>query len=47
MSSSKVPEIYDIVCVGGGPAGLGLLTALGRSNSVCDDGWLSDIARNI
>lgn len=25
---SSVPEIYDVVCVGGGPAGLGLLAAL-------------------
>ncbi|RAH72141.1 putative ubiquinone biosynthesis monooxgenase (Coq6) [Aspergillus aculeatinus CBS 121060] len=26
--SSASPEIYDVVCVGGGPAGLGLLAAL-------------------
>lgn len=26
------PEIYDVVCVGGGPAGLGLLAALRESN---------------
>lgn len=25
---SSIPEIYDVVCVGGGPAGLGLLAAL-------------------
>lgn len=24
----QVPDIYDVVCVGGGPAGLGLLAAL-------------------
>ncbi|KAH8676076.1 hypothetical protein BX600DRAFT_194952 [Xylariales sp. PMI_506] len=34
MYSSKVqPDIYDVVCVGGGPAGLSLLTAL-RANPV-------------
>ncbi|KAB5580168.1 hypothetical protein GE09DRAFT_1081182 [Coniochaeta sp. 2T2.1] len=32
-SSSSKPDIYDVVCVGGGPAGLSLLTAL-RSNPV-------------
>lgn len=26
------PDIYDVVCVGGGPAGLSLLTALRTSN---------------
>lgn len=26
--SPQLPDIYDIVCVGGGPAGLGLVTAL-------------------
>ncbi|SPN96852.1 related to monooxigenase [Cephalotrichum gorgonifer] len=30
-TSSAVPDIYDVVCVGGGPAGLSLLTAL-RAN---------------
>ncbi|OTA93670.1 hypothetical protein M434DRAFT_30805 [Hypoxylon sp. CO27-5] len=30
-ASSQHPDIYDVVCVGGGPAGLSLLTAL-RSN---------------
>ncbi|KAI0896888.1 ubiquinone biosynthesis hydrox [Annulohypoxylon nitens] len=30
-ASSKQPDIYDVVCVGGGPAGLSLFTAL-RSN---------------
>ncbi|RAL17156.1 putative ubiquinone biosynthesis monooxgenase (Coq6) [Aspergillus homomorphus CBS 101889] len=29
--SSASPEIYDVVCVGGGPAGLGLLAALRAS----------------
>ncbi|KAK4217022.1 hypothetical protein QBC37DRAFT_415816 [Rhypophila decipiens] len=32
-SSSARPDIYDVVCVGGGPAGLSLLTAL-RANPV-------------
>jgi hypothetical protein len=27
-SKSDSPDIYDVVCVGGGPAGLGLLAAL-------------------
>lgn len=27
-SKSQVPDVYDVVCVGGGPAGLGLLAAL-------------------
>jgi ubiquinone biosynthesis monooxygenase Coq6 len=27
-SSAAQPDIYDVVCVGGGPAGLSLLTAL-------------------
>lgn len=30
-NSSQTPEIYDVVCVGGGPAGLGLLAALRTS----------------
>ena len=30
-SSVNVPEIYDVVCVGGGPAGLSLLTGLKAS----------------
>ncbi|PYH89389.1 ubiquinone biosynthesis monooxgenase [Aspergillus ellipticus CBS 707.79] len=30
-SSGSPPEIYDVVCVGGGPAGLGLLAALRAS----------------
>ncbi|EAQ92855.1 hypothetical protein CHGG_01090 [Chaetomium globosum CBS 148.51] len=32
-STSAQPDIYDVVCVGGGPAGLSLLTAL-RANPV-------------
>ncbi|KAK4132332.1 ubiquinone biosynthesis hydrox [Trichocladium antarcticum] len=32
-SSAAQPDIYDVVCVGGGPAGLSLLTAL-RANPV-------------
>ncbi|KAI0125673.1 ubiquinone biosynthesis monooxygenase COQ6 [Xylariales sp. AK1849] len=32
-SSTSQPDIYDVVCVGGGPAGLSLLTAL-RANPV-------------
>lgn len=27
-SAAAQPDIYDVVCVGGGPAGLSLLTAL-------------------
>ncbi|KAJ9216614.1 hypothetical protein DTO166G4_1830 [Paecilomyces variotii] len=30
-ATNNVPEVYDVVCVGGGPAGLGLLTALRAS----------------
>jgi len=32
-STSPTPEIYDVVCVGGGPAGLSLLTSL-RASSI-------------
>ena len=30
-ASTSAPEIYDVVCVGGGPAGLSLLTGLRMS----------------
>jgi ubiquinone biosynthesis monooxygenase Coq6 len=30
-SSADAPEVYDVVCVGGGPAGLSLLTGLKSS----------------
>jgi hypothetical protein len=30
-TSSDAPEVYDVVCVGGGPAGLSLLTGLKAS----------------
>lgn len=30
-SSTETPEIYDVVCVGGGPAGLSLLAGLKAS----------------
>lgn len=30
----QVPDVYDVVCVGGGPAGLGLLAALSMSMSI-------------
>jgi ubiquinone biosynthesis monooxygenase Coq6 len=30
-SSADGPEVYDVVCVGGGPAGLSLLTGLKAS----------------
>jgi ubiquinone biosynthesis monooxygenase Coq6 len=30
-SSADAPEVYDVVCVGGGPAGLSLLTGLKAS----------------
>lgn len=30
-SSAAAPEVYDVVCVGGGPAGLSLLTGLKAS----------------
>jgi ubiquinone biosynthesis monooxygenase Coq6 len=29
----QLPDIYDVVCVGGGPAGLGLLAALSMLSS--------------
>lgn len=34
FASSANPDIYDVVCVGGGPAGLSLLTAL-RKSALC------------
>ncbi|KAI9834754.1 MAG: hypothetical protein M1819_002840 [Sarea resinae] len=33
-AATKTPEIFDVVCVGGGPAGLSLLTALRSSKSL-------------
>ena len=30
-ASTSAPEIYDVVCVGGGPVGLSLLTGLRMS----------------
>ena len=33
------PEIYDVVCIGGGPAGLSLLTAL----RACTKSWKLDL----
>lgn len=35
-SSAKNPELYDLVCIGGGPAGLSLVSAL-RSNASTKD----------
>ena len=32
-SASVNPDIYDVVCVGGGPAGLSLLAGLGERSS--------------
>lgn len=37
--ASSRPEIFDVVCVGGGPAGLGLLTALRKSYSAYLTQW--------
>lgn len=34
-SESDIPDIYDVVCVGGGPAGLALLAALSMSRIGC------------
>ena len=33
-ATAAPPDIYDVVCVGGGPAGLSLLTALRTSNGI-------------
>lgn len=33
-TATKTPELYDVVCVGGGPAGLSLLTALRTTPSI-------------
>ena len=33
-SKSDSPELFDVVCVGGGPAGLGLLAALRMYNTM-------------
>lgn len=37
--ASSRPEIFDVVCVGGGPAGLSLLTALRKSYSAYFSQW--------
>jgi len=33
------PEIYDVVCVGGGPAGLSLVNALRMSHALLGVSW--------
>ena len=29
-TTSRQPEIYDVVCIGGGPVGLSIVTALSK-----------------
>ncbi len=35
------PEIYDVVCVGGGPAGLSVLAALRTSSPILSSSFCS------
>lgn len=36
-TSAFKPDVYDVVCVGGGPAGLSLLAALRKYNSITEN----------
>ena len=38
-ATAASPDIYDVVCVGGGPAGLSLLTALRTYNCTISFGF--------